>query len=181
MHAKVCFLTTNFYLSFGVCCCFSLLQLSISPSTTSCPALCVATHCLCFSDLCLHTQHRPSFPPCILAVSLSVCTSWLQLLFSRQSPPILPPACSLRGAHCCSLVAAVQPLCSLPPSCCRQTSLLLSAASLPSVQHNLPSHTGSLLMLAYTDLLLPGSCCGFFCTVTAFTLHPCFSLLLLLQ
>lgn len=150
------------------------------------PAQLLALHCAWPRTACASQTFAfapstdPPFP-CALAACVSVCTSWLQMLFSTQSPPILPPTHSLRGAHCCCLIEGVQPLCCLPPSCCRQTSVLLSAASLPSVQHNLPSHMGSFLMLVYTDLLLPGVCCGFFCTVTTFTLHPCFSIRLLLQ
>lgn len=151
------------------------------------PAQPLALHCAWLCAGCASRTfaftHSADLPfPCTLAADVSACTSWLQLLFSRHSPSILSPSCSLHSAHCCFLIGGVQLPCSLPPSCCRWTcSLLLPAVSLPSVQHNLPPHIGSLLMLAYTDLLLPGACCGFFCTVTTFTLHPPFSVLLLLR
>lgn len=150
------------------------------------PAQLLALHCAwpctgCASRTSAFTHSTDPPFPCALPADVSACTSWLQSLFSRH-PSIFSPTCSLHGAPCCFLIAGVQPPCSLPPSSCRWTcSLLLSAASLPSAQRNLPTHMGSLLVVAYTDLLLPGACCGFFCTVTTFILHPQFSILLLLQ
>lgn len=150
------------------------------------PAQLLALHCAwpctgCASRTSAFTHSTDPPFHCALPADVSACTSWLQSLFSRH-PSIFSPTCSLHGAPCCFLIAGVQPPCSLPPSSCRWTcSLLLSAASLPSAQRNLPTHMGSLLVVAYTDLLLPGACCGFFCTVTTFILHPQFSILLLLQ
>ena len=113
-------------------------------------ALCCASPCTGCASWTFAFTHSADPPfPCTLAADISACTSWLQLLFSRHSPSILSPTCSLHSAHCCFLIAGVQPPCSLPHSSCRWTcSLLLSAASLPSVQDNLPTHMGSLLMLA---------------------------------
>lgn len=135
-------------------------------------------HWLCFSDLCLYIQHRPSFP-CTLVADVLECISWMQLIFCRHSASILSPTFSLHDVHCCFLIAGVQLPCSLPPSSCRWTcSLPLFAASPPAVQHNLPPHMGSLTRLIYRDLLLPAPCCDFFCCVITFTfLHPSFSIL----
>lgn len=81
------FITTNSYLSVVAWCCSSFLQLS--PSKTSCPALCMATCWLCLLAFFPYIQCRPS---CLFSPGMALPLS------------IFSPACSLNGTCCCFLL-----------------------------------------------------------------------------
>lgn len=97
-----------------------------------------------------------AFPSCLqpaLCIVLAAAFSY------RRAATLFPLALQLHMDLCPS------PLCCFSPFC--------TAWFFPT--------NGPLLILAYTDLLLPGACWEFSCAVTTFTLHPLLSILLLFQ